>query len=251
MGNFYYYLAWEARMRLKLLLLLICSLGLINSSADQIAIDKITESLEKILLGTEVSHIRESKIPGVYEVLVGAEVLYISKDGQYMFRGELFDLANRLNLSEQQRTVARVGILSNIPDGDYIKFSANNQKHTVYVFTDITCSYCQKFQNDMAEYNKRGISIKYLAFPRDGAGTQASRNMESIWCAADRNQAFKNAMTGKGISEASCANPVNDQFELGLSLGVRATPTLYTEDGRLLQGYKTPDELLSLVVNNQ
>ena len=238
-------------MRLKLLILLICSLGLINSSADQAAIGKISKSLGKILQDMEISSIRESKITGVYEVLMGTEVFYVSKDGQYMFRGELFDLANLINLSEQRRSVARVDIFRNIPESDYIEFSANNEKYAIYVFTDITCSFCQRLQKDISEINKRGISIRYLAFPRAGMDTQASQEMVSIWCAADRNQAFMDAIIGIRMKLTSCTNPVNDHFALGLSMGVRATPTIFTEEGRLLEGYMSPDELLIAVANSQ
>jgi len=236
-------------MKYRLLFILLSVFISASLTAETDDLREVKKSLEKVLPDLEISRIRESIIPGLYEAMIGAEIFYVSKDTRYLLRGDLFDLQDRVNLTEQQRTTARAMILEDIPETDYIEFAPENPEHTVYVFTDVTCPYCQKLQADVQEINKRGISLRFLAFPRQGTGGPGFENMVSVWCSGDRNKALNEAMSGKDIKSATCANPVEKQFMLGQALGVRGTPAIYTEDGRSLPGYMPPDELLRVVSN--
>ncbi|HEY4090118.1 MAG TPA: thioredoxin fold domain-containing protein, partial [Luteibacter sp.] len=66
----------------------------------------------------------------------------------------------------------------------------------------------------------------------------------SVWCASDRKAAFTAAKQGHAPKPATCTNPVKDQFDLGLKLGVTGTPMIIGPDGSTLGGYVTPEQLL-------
>lgn len=237
-------------MYLKLLTILIALTLSMSPLAQEGPDGVIRAAMKDLFQDIEIDRVEQSQIPGLYLVTVGAEIFYVSGDGKYLLRGDLIDLAQKSNLSEQARTVARVGMINKIPAGEYIEFAPEKPAHTVYVFTDITCGFCQKLQHDIADINAQGIAVRYLAFPRDGANTATSKNMESIWCAEDRSQAFSDAMIGLGVKPADCENPVNRHFALGQAMGVRGTPAIFTEDGRYLPGYLPPTELLRAVRND-
>lgn len=237
-------------MYLKSLAILVALAISVNACAQQDQARAITNALKEIFKDIQIDSVKPSEIPGLYLVMIGSEVFYVTGDGKYLLRGDMIDLANKTNLSEQQRSVARVAIIQKIPPSDYIEFAPEKTEHTIYVFTDITCGFCQKLQADIADINARGIAVRYMAFPRDGINTVTSKNMESIWCAKDRQDAFSAAMIGLGVDPVSCKNPVNAQFELGQTLGVRGTPAIFTEDGRYLPGYMPPDQLLQEVKND-
>jgi len=114
-------------MYLKILIILTTVCISVNSFADQNEIDKVKESILMILPGMEIDHVEQSVIPGMYTVLIGAEVFYISKDGNFLFRGDLIDIPKKLNLSEQKRTVARKNLLELVPEKDFIQFSPDIQ----------------------------------------------------------------------------------------------------------------------------
>ncbi len=192
----------------------------------------------------EISRIKPAPIPGLYEVMMGTDMIYLSEDGRYILQGDLIDLGKRINLSEQERAVARKKILESIPASETINFAPPDTRHTVYVFTDITCGYCQRFHGDVAELNSNGVAVRYLAFPRAGIDAESFKDMESVWCAADRNSAITLAKQDNQITPAQCDNPVKRQYELGQSLGVRGTPAIYLENGQELPGYVPPDTLL-------
>ena len=64
--------------------------------------------------------------------------------------------------------------------------NGQDTRHTVYVFTDITCGYCQRFHRDVAELNSNGVAVRYLAFPRAGIDAESFKDMESgLVCRAD------------------------------------------------------------------
>jgi thiol:disulfide interchange protein DsbC len=108
---------------------------------------------------------------------------------------------------------------------------------------------------EIAAINKEGIAVQYLAWPRtgvtdeDGKPTDTYNEMVSVWCSADRNSAFTAAKEGHEPKPANCKNPVKDQFDLGLRLGVgeKGTPTIYAEDGAVIGGFLTPEQLLDAV----
>src|SRR5678816_194097 len=59
------------------------------------------------LPGIDASSIKPTPIPGVFEVGVGADIGYVSRDARYLLRGDLIDLDTDVNLTEQRRSSAR------------------------------------------------------------------------------------------------------------------------------------------------
>ncbi len=71
----------------------------------------------------------------------------------------------------------------------------------------------------MSDYNALGITVRYLAFPRQGLDSQAEQDMKAIWCAKDKNKAFDDAMNGKGVQPASCDVDIAKHYALGVQIG--------------------------------
>lgn len=207
----------------------------------------IAAAMKELFPDMDITRIRESKIAGLYEVMSGTDVFYISADGKYLLRGDLFDLSQRRNITEDQRASARVDVLDNIPASEYIEFAPDNPEHIIYVFTDVSCGYCRRLHSDVPNLNRNGVAVRYLAFPRQGTGSPAYQEMVSVWCADNANAAMTAAKQGRAVEPATCGNPVSKQFQLGRELGVRGTPAIYVDDGRELPGYRPPDELISMV----
>lgn len=204
----------------------------------------IAGSLKTVYPQVQITQISESMIPGLYEVMLGPDLIYVSHDGRYLLDGDILDLQDRLNLSEEKRATARGKVLAEVPSGEWIEFAPADPGHTLYVFTDISCSFCRLLHRDVPELNRLGIAVRYLAFPRMGTDSPTFRDMESVWCAGDRQKALTDAKLGLPIKKASCDNPVRRHFILGQAIGISGTPGVYTEDGRRLPGYMPPGELL-------
>ena len=229
----------------SLLALLLCAaLGMGAASADPERESRLRKAVTDVFPDVEITRIKPAPVAGLYEVMLGTDMIYLSEDGRYILQGDLIDLGERINLSEQERASARKRVLESVPVSESIDFIPQDTQHTVYVFTDITCGYCQRFHQDVAELNNRGVAVRYLAYPRAGSDSAAFRDMESVWCAEDRNAAMDLAKQGRPVALAQCDNPVQRQYELGQELGVRGTPAIYLENGHEMPGYVPPDTLL-------
>ena len=124
-----------------------------------------------------------------------------------------------------------------------ISFSPEEPQHELLVFTDIDCGYCRKLHSQIDEYLEQGIAIHYLAFPRAGIGSPSYNTAVSVWCADDRQGALTAAKAGETVEPLQCENPVAEQYQLGLDLGVTGTPALLTSDGSMIPGYMPPETL--------
>jgi len=215
-----------------------------NAAVDK---DNITRSLRIILPDETVTGIKPTPFANLYEVALGPNVIYMSGDGRYVFRGDLMDMQERLNISEQVRSSARMEIFANLTSKEYIEFSPDQPEHVIYVFTDVDCSYCRRLHRDVPVLNEHGIGVRYLAYPRGGVGSRSFETMQAVWCASDRKQALTDAKNGVQFTSQKCKNPVADEYQLGQKLGVRGTPGIYTETGDELSGYAPPDELIKMV----
>ena len=204
----------------------------------------VRERIEAAFPYIGITRIEESAVPSLYEVLLGADIVYATTDGRYLLHGDLIDLQERANLSERRRKLARRDMIRAIAPEETVTFAAADARHDVYVFTDVSCGYCRQLHRDMAELNRLGIAVHYLAFPRAGPGSPEFADMEAIWCSDDRRQAMTIAKAGGRVTAKKCDNPVGRQYQLGQELGVNGTPALYLKDGRSLPGYLPPEVLL-------
>ena len=194
-------------------------------------------------LGKKVTEIKPSPLPGLYQVTAPPMVFYMSKDARYVINGDIVDLKNKVNLSSRERTAAKKAAIDQISEKDMIIYKPKKVKHVVTVFTDIDCGYCRKLHSEMAEYNKLGIEIRYLAYPRAGIGSESYKKAVAVWCAKDRKKALTEAKRGIRIAAKPCDNPVAKEYELGQELGVNGTPALVLENGQIFPGYAPPARL--------
>lgn len=207
----------------------------------------IKQSLSRAIPAAAIDHVVPSPLDGISEVLVGMNVFYVSNDGKYVFEGKLIDMSTRTNLTEAILGKVRKEAISAIDEKSMIVFPAKEERHTITVFTDIDCGYCRKLHNEIGAYNAKGITVRYLSFPRSGPDTPSYDKAVSVWCADDRNKAMTTAKSGGKLSPKDCQNPVKDHFNVGVEMGVAGTPAIVMENGALLPGYlpakKLADEL--------
>jgi thiol:disulfide interchange protein DsbC len=204
------------------------------------------DALAAQLPGVEPEDILESPLDGFYQIVVGAEIAYISKDGRHLLQGEVYDLSEGVNLTERTRSQTRMDMLAAVDVDTMIVFGPpdGEVRTSLYVFTDVDCGYCRQFHRDIDKVTALGIEVRYLFYPRGGPNTDSWAKADNVWCAADRHQALTQAKLGVRLPDASCdATPVDDHFSLGIRVGLRGTPAIYTESGDLIGGYLPPSAL--------
>ena len=76
-------------------------------------------------------------------------------------------------------------------------------------------------------------------------GAADMKKTVSVWCSDDQQTALDTAKSGGKVEEKTCDNPINDHLKIARELGVRGTPAILLEDGRLLPGYVPVDKLVA------
>lgn len=217
--------------------------------------ERVVEALAITNPSLSVEGITDSPVEGVKEIkLSNGDFLYGSSGSDHLFSGRLLSFTGDelVDLTEERKREDRAEMLQDLAPGTTITFAANgDEEHEIFVFTDITCPYCKKFQDHMAEMNERGITVHYLALPRSGIDTSVANTMARIWCAEDPQAAIDEAFSGKPFSQKvmPCQPPVAEQYTMAQSLGVSGTPSVFSDDGRNLGGYMTPDEVIAAIAS--
>jgi thiol:disulfide interchange protein DsbC len=202
-------------------------------------------TIVKKIDGLKLEDVRISPVSGVYEVTHGSDISYISGDGRYAILGDLVDLDSDVNLSEGRRRGIRARIIEAVPESEMVVYSPKDPKYTITVFTDIDCGYCRRLHSQIAEYNKLGIRVRYMFFPRSGPDTESWHKAEAVWCASNRTDALTRAKKGETIKSPKCPTDiVKRDYELGNKLNVTGTPAIFLASGEMLPGYAPPAELV-------
>jgi len=218
--------------------------------------EQIVAGINKVVAGLEVTDLQDSPIPGLVQVTAGAEVFYTTLDGRYLLYGALLDLTQdkkTWNITEQHRNKARKSIIGALNSDDMIVFASTAKQHKghVTVFTDIDCGYCRKLHQEMPKINSLGVEVRYVAFPRQGLGSNSFKKAVSVWCSEDPKAMMTLAKNGATIPEQHCDNnPVAKQFKLGRELGIKGTPTLIFANGAMVPSYLAADKLVNEVELN-
>ncbi|MGO1296735.1 MAG: bifunctional protein-disulfide isomerase/oxidoreductase DsbC [Vibrio sp.] len=203
-------------------------------------------------LGIKILDIEPAGIDGLVEVHTNGGVLYTTPNADKFIAGTLYGMdksGKYVDLLAKRQAPLNAKKIAAERD-NMIEYKADNQKYVVTVFTDITCGYCAKLHSQMKQYNDEGITVRYLAFPRQGPHSEVASQMASIWCAKDPVAAMDEAKQSHRLPQpgdkiAQCEQEVAHQFQLGQSLGVNGTPAIFLPNGEMIGGYLPPKQLLS------
>ncbi|MEK9649476.1 MAG: thioredoxin fold domain-containing protein [Gammaproteobacteria bacterium] len=215
----------------------------------------IIANLSKVLPeGVQITAVESSPIEGVFIVDIGdLQPIYVTKDGNFFFYGDLYQVETGgiSNLTTKHENAKRKQLLNNELQADeFISFKSQNEKFEVVVFTDVDCQYCRKFHKEIDEYNKLGISVNYVAFPRNGLESESYNKIVGAWCSNNPKEILTLQKLGQNPDTVNCLdNPVSKHYFLGRKIGISGTPAIIRSDGALIPGYVPPNELIKRLEN--
>jgi len=219
-----------------------------GADADEFETAKVRGAVQANDPGAQVTAVDRSPVRNLYLTTIDGVSGYVSADGRYFIVGDMLDLASRTNVTEERRKATRRELLKKIKPEEAIVFGPAKPKYTVIVFTDADCPYCRKLHEELGELEKKGIEVRYVAFPRSGPGTNSWKTMAAVWCAKDRREALTRATRGEEASVKAgsvCSDAVIEKhYALGQRLSIPGTPMVVLTDGTSLGGYVSPDKLL-------
>ena len=240
-------------MKLSLKVTILLSVIAVNFvSADT---EKIVSQLAGVLPeGVQVLDVKPSPIEGVFIVDIGdLQPIYVTSDGNFFFYGDLYAVGSSTisNLTTIHESNKRKQLLDDeLHSDEFITFKSLNEKFVITVFTDVDCQYCRKFHQEIDEYNELGITVNYVAFPRNGLESESYNKIVGAWCSSNPKEIMTLQKLGQTPDVINCIdNPVSKHFYLGRKIGISGTPAIIRSDGALIPGYVPPQELIKRLQN--
>lgn len=201
-----------------------------------------------------------SKTPdesGYFIVMADGNNIYYDGVSDKIVMGDIYDISTKTNLSEKLKGKYNNNILKSFSDDEKILYpSSVENADWVTIYTDPTCGYCRKIQENIKGYNELGISIAYIPFPRGEEGSRPYEELIQVWCSDDRKASLDLAKNDKAHqirfkNTESCKSIVDKGLKTGESLRVAGTPSIFTESGYNIPGFIEPDVLREIIDNNK
>ena len=172
---------------------------------------------------------------GLWEVVIGTEIIYVDQEVNYAFVGRVIDAKTRDDLTAKKRDeLLRVDFKS-LPLDRAVKTVRGDGSRTLVTFEDPNCGFCKKLHKDLT--GLKNVTIYTFLYPI--LSQDSVDKARAIWCAKDRARAWDDLMLhGKApaAAAADCKDPHPQVIELGRKLEVTGTPTLVFSDGRRMPG---------------
>lgn len=215
--------------------------------------EKLRARLKEERPQLDIAAIRDTPVSGIYEVVSGGGVYYVTPDARYLFSGDLINLEEGRNLTDDRRAEMAHDVISGLDRSGMVVFEPANgpAENHLTVFTDHTCPYCQRLHAEVLEMvENHPVEVRYAMYPRAGVDSPAANTLRDVWCADDPALAMTKAKEGGSVPSRSsdCSTPLDAHWEAAQAIGVRGTPYIVVgDDGPVVPGYRPRKELLSMM----
>lgn len=202
--------------------------------------NEIRQSLQSKFPGAgKIEHIVKTPYAGLYEVVIGDQLLYTDEQGEYIFDGSVIDAKSRRDLSEERRRVLFAIDFDKLPLELAVKEVKGNGKRKLAIFTDPNCPYCKRLEKELSGVSD--VTLYLFMYPIFPGSAEIVRN---VLCSKDPVKAWNDWML-KDISPAKavCKTQTDKVMALGQKLHVNGTPNLIFGNGIQAPGYLPAKEL--------
>jgi len=190
---------------------------------------------ERIPQIPRIEEITRSPMAGLYEIRLSTnEIYYSDAEGNFLIQGSLIDTKSKRNLTEEREAKLSAIDFGTLPFKDAITIVRGNGKRKLAVFEDPNCSYCKRFERDLAKVDN--VTIYLFLYPI--LGDDSMTKSRNVWCAKDPAGAWSQVMTKEQtIPNANCnIAAIERNVEFGRKFKITGTPTLIAQDGARVPG---------------
>jgi thiol:disulfide interchange protein DsbC len=202
---------------------------------------EIRQVLKAKFPNVRVDGVQPAPMPGLFEVRFatqeGPQIIYTDALANFfVVDGSLVDAKSGRNLTEERLRKLSAIEFSSLPLDLALKVQRGNGKRVLAMFTDPYCPYCRRLEQSLLQIDD--ITVYVFMFPV--IRPDFADHSKAVWCAPDRVKAWLELAAAEKpkvpTGGASCANPVDKVLELGRSLRIRGTPTLFFANGERAGG---------------
>lgn len=191
-----------------------------------------------------IDEIRETLLPGLWEVRMGSSILYSDASGRFVFQGELIDIEQRVNLTKQRIDELTEFDFNELPLEDAIVWKQGDGSRKLAVFADPNCGYCKRFEQELSTVSN--ITVYTFLIPI--LGEDSVQKSLAVMCAKNPVAAWRDWMVdGEPLENTVTPGCDLSALERNIALsekhGVAATPMLVFEDSVRVPGVLPKGEL--------
>lgn len=202
---------------------------------------EIRQALKLKFPSVRVDGVQPAPMPGLFEVRFlspeGPQIIYTDAQANFFFvEGSIIDARSGRNLTEERLRRLSAIDFSSLPFELALKIQRGGGKRVMAMFTDPYCPYCRRFEQTLLQMDD--ITVYVFMFPV--IRPEFADHSRAVWCSKDRVKAWLElAAAERPIvpeAAATCPNPIDKVLELGRSLRVTGTPTLFFANGERAGG---------------
>jgi thiol:disulfide interchange protein DsbC len=213
---------------------LIAGLAATPALADEATIRK--NLAERLPNFPKIDEISKTPIPGLFELRLGADIVYSDETGSYLVQGALIDTKSRTDLTQARIDRLTAIDFAALPLKDAVLIRQGSGARRLVVFADPNCGYCKRLEKDLLAL--KDVSIYTFLYPI--LGPDSTVKSKDIWCAKDPAKVWRSWMVdGQAPAKTmgSCDTTAIDRtVELGRKFKVQGTPAVVFEDGSRAPG---------------
>jgi thiol:disulfide interchange protein DsbC len=224
----------------------------VAAPASDAQLTEIRKALEARFTGAPIKGLRASVLPNMFEAMIGDDMIYFDAKVTHFVVGNLIEAATMTNMTEARTSELTAIDIKQLPLNDAIKVVRGKGERVMYIFTDVDCPFCTRLEQTLETMDN--VTMYNFMYPIDSLHPKATNKQKAIWCSKDRVAAWQDAvLRNKHVANAdtSCANPVDATKALGQKLGVRATPSFFLADGKMIAGALPKERLEAALASAQ
>ena len=167
-----------------------------------------------------------TEVNGLFEVVVGQNILYFLPEKEYIFLGEIYNRDGKSLTAEKKGQLA-AKLVKSLPLDKAVKIG--NGKKVVIEFTDPDCPYCRK----ASEFFIKRTDVTRYVFFAPLAHPAAINKIQYILGAEDKARVYDEMMHGMEIPKSAPAVKddikalAQEHMALAKKMGVQGTPTFF------------------------
>ena len=182
----------------------------------------------------KIDEISKTPMNGLFEVRMGSDIMYSDAEGNFLIQGNLIDVKQRRNLTEERIEKLSAIAFEQLPLKNSFTQVRGNGKRKLVVFADPNCGYCKRFEKDLQKLDN--VTIHHMLYPILGEDSKVKS--KNIWCAKDKAKSWNDWMINNTTpATANCDTAAIDAIvEFGKKHRITGTPTLFFADGTRVPG---------------
>ena len=184
----------------------------------------------------QIDEVNKTSIPGLFEIRAnGSEIYYTDAQANHLIQGNLLDLKQKRNLTEERVEKLSAIDFSKLPLADAFTIVRGKGERKMAVFEDPNCGYCKRFERDLQKIDN--VTVYMFLLPI--LGPDSMEKSKAIWCAKDRAQVWQDFMVrDKALpAPANCdITALTRNQELSRKHRINGTPALIFANNQRVPG---------------